>query len=87
MKIKNEYKVKTVAGEKIVVPLGKESQVNRGVFKLNEEAACLFNIFIKKIDNGAGVNALVENFGADESSAKKDVEDFIQMLIDFKMVE
>lgn len=87
MKIKKEYKVRTVAGEKIVVPLGEESKVNRGVFKLNKEAACLFEIFSDKIDKQNGIKALVENFGADETQAEIDVSNFIQMLVDFNMVE
>lgn len=87
MKIKNNYKIRAVAGENIVIPLGKESKRNEGIFRVNGSGAELFKLYQNDADIQAGMDLLVNNYGLDAEQAKQDVTDFIEMLKSYDMIE
>lgn len=87
MKIKKGYNFRTIAGEKIVIPLGAESRKNHGIFKLNDAGAKLFELFQKGAELEDAVKLLTENYGVSEDEAKSDVNDFIDLINQFDMFE
>lgn len=87
MKIKKGYNLRTIAGEKIVIPLGAESRKNHGIFKLNDEGAELFELFQEGTELQDAVKLLTENYGVSEDEAKNDVSDFVNLINQFDMFE
>lgn len=87
MKIKNKFKLRQVAGEDIVIPLADKSEQSNGIFRLNEEAAGLFRIFLNGINEQDGISFLVDNYGISHEEAGSDVRDFIDLLKKYDMIE
>ncbi|MDO5125063.1 MAG: PqqD family protein [Ruminococcus sp.] len=88
MKIKDGYKLKHIAGEDIIIPLADKTKLVNGIFRLNEQGVELFNIFS---ESGAtkddAAKYLIDTYGISYEQATEDVEEFVQMLKKFNMIE
>ena len=80
MKIKTGFIVRDVADEKIVVPVGERAKSFRGMVKLNETAAFLWNFFTAEHTLDEAVAALKADFEVDEETARADAEKFMSVL-------
>lgn len=87
MKIKKQYILRKVAGENMVVPIGKESAINQGIFQLNDVGTMLFELFQQGAEIVDGEKMLVEKFGITDNQAHEDVGDFIKILEHYKLLE
>lgn len=80
MKIKDGFVLREVAGQRIVVAVGKATQSFNGIIKLNESSALLW----KKLENGATeeelVGTLLGEYDVTEEEARKDVKTFVDNL-------
>lgn len=81
MKIKNEYVLKEIAGENIVVPTGKEAVSFNGIITLNNSATLLFRKLQNDIEKDELVQYFLSTFKVDEGTALRDVEEFIAIMI------
>ena len=84
MKINEGFMLREVAGNYVVVPVGKASEKFKGVINLNAVGAFLW----KKIEEGLSeeeiVEALLSEYDVEKEQAKKDVENFINKLVEAK---
>ena len=87
MKIKKQYILRKVAGENMVVPIGKESVINQGIFQLNDVGTMLFELFQQGAEIVDGEKMLVEKFRITDNQAHEDVGDFIKILEHYKLLE
>ena len=62
MKVKKDYILKTVAGQHIVVPIGKEAIKFHGMITLNETGKFLFENLKEDISMDDLTNRLVDNY-------------------------
>ncbi|MFA5692509.1 MAG: PqqD family protein [Acholeplasmataceae bacterium] len=86
-KVKDEYLLKEVAGEYIVVPVGKEAISFQGIINLNETSKLLFeNLKEPKTINDLA-NILTNNYEVDFEIAKNDVVNFIKTLEENNILE
>lgn len=81
MKIREGFVVKELAGQYVVVALGKASKIFNGIIKLNESAKFIWD----KLTDGAERNDIVEAImgeyeGVDRETAENDVDKFIAEL-------
>ncbi|MBE7061029.1 MAG: PqqD family protein [Clostridiales bacterium] len=80
MKIKDGFVLREVAGQRIVVAVGKATQSFNGIIKLNESSALLW----KKLEDGATeeelVGVLLGEYDVTEEEARKDVKTFVDNL-------
>lgn len=80
MKIKDGFVLREVAGQRIVVAVGKATQSFNGIIKLNESSALLW----KRLEDGATeeelVGALLGEYDVTEEEARKDVKTFVDNL-------
>lgn len=87
MKIKNEFILRNIAGENIVVPIGTTTQNFNGIISLNDVATFIW----KKVDEvntvDELVNLVIEEYDIDIEVAKADVEEFIENLKRVDMIE
>ena len=87
MKIKDGYILREVAGNNIIVAVGGESVTFDGIKTLNETGVFLWRNIEKGMDEDALVKALLEEYEVDEETAKKDVKEFVFLLINNGLVE
>lgn len=77
MKIKQTYKLRTVAGENMVVNTGNEPGSFNGVIMLNDTGAFLWKI----LENGAEredlISAVLKEYNTDEKTAEEGVDSFL----------
>lgn len=80
MKKVDDFILREIADEYVLVPTGSASKVFDGIITFNEQAAFLWN----KLDECDNIKALAEKltdeYDVDEETALKDVETFIGRL-------
>lgn len=80
MTIKPEYKLKTLAGEHIVVPTGQEAVAFNGILTLNQSGKLLF----ERLQAGATehdlIQLLLDTYDVDRQRAEQDVNVFLSKL-------
>ena len=82
MKVKKEYILRSIAGEHIVVPVGKEAVTFNGIMTLNRSGKLLFEALQNDIEESDLVNVLLEEYEVTEAVAKQDVQAFLAKLKD-----
>lgn len=80
MTIKKELIKREVAGDTILVPVGKSVYDSNGLFVLNELAAFIWDILPKVNSEEEICNAVLDQYDVSAETAKQDVAEFIQKL-------
>lgn len=80
MKIKKELIKREIAGDVILVPVGKTALENNGLFMLNEVGGFLWDQLEEAEDRDDLVRKLLEAYDVQESTAKEDVDAFLKKL-------
>ena len=85
MKIKNDFMLREVAGNFVVVPVGKASENFRGVINLNEIGAFIWRKIEAGLEESEIATALTEEYNVSLEQAKEDVSKFINKLVEAKL--
>lgn len=80
MKIKNGFAKREIAGSYIVVPVGSTSNEFNGMITLNESGSFFWDCFTNDITIDDAVKKVTAEYDIDEATAKKDIENFINLL-------
>lgn len=80
MKLNEDYVLRTIAGEKVVVPTGDASQQFNGLMTLNDAAAFLWEHVEKVETKDELVQLVLEEYEVSEERASYDVERFLTAL-------
>lgn len=87
MKFKKEYKVRSIAGENVVIMQGRYGSDVTRVISLNDTSLLLWNeLQGEDFDLNKVVDLLLENFYVDEVTATKDAEAWIAKLKECNLV-
>ncbi len=81
MKIKKGFILREVGGESVVVPVGERSKSFHGIINLNETGAFLWRFFTEEHTAEEAVVALCQEYDAEQSLVKADVERFVEILM------
>lgn len=87
MKLKNNFVLRRVAGAYMVLPLGQATVSFKGMLKLNESGALLWNALKNGADLDGLVRALTAEYAVSEDQAKEDVKEFLDRLADVGCLE
>ena len=88
MKIKQQYKVREMAGEHVVIMQGSYGADMTRIISLNESALYLWNELIGKEFTLEDVaNLLVEYYGIDDAVAERDALQWVERLEECALVE
>lgn len=88
MKIKEQYKVREMAGEHVIIMQGKHGSDLTKIISLNESALYLWNeLQSKEFDTEAVADMLVERYGIDKGIATTDAERWIERLRECNVAE
>ena len=80
MEIKKELIKREIAGDIILIPVGKTVYENNGLFVLNELGAFIWDLLPDAADTEAICQAVLENYEVSEEEARSDVEGFLRKL-------
>ena len=88
MKIKEQYKVREMAGEHVVIMQGTHGSDLTRIISLNESALYLWRaIEGKSFDVITVANLLAEHYGIDDEVAQRDAARWVEKLEDCGLVE
>lgn len=86
MNFKKEVVLRTIADETMLIPVGGDTKNCNGIFTLTDSGVTAF----KAIQSGAErediVNAILDEFDIDRSTAEKDVDEFLTKLQKFGII-
>lgn len=82
MKIKKELIKRSVAGETVLVPVGKTVYDSHGLFVLNELGAFLWDLLPDAADADALCNAVLAEYEVSRAEAAADIAEFLNKLED-----
>lgn len=80
MLIKKELIKRQIAGDVILVPVGKTVLESTGLFVLNELGGFLWDLLPTALDEEALVSAVLECYNVDEATARADTAAFLEQL-------
>lgn len=80
MKLKENFLVREIAGQHVVIPVG-DMDLN-AMITLNETGAFLWKLLESETNEAVLVAALLAEYDVDEATARKAVEAFVQTLKD-----
>lgn len=80
MEIKKELITRSIAGDTVLVPVGKAVYDSNGLFVLNEVGAFLWNLLPQAADSEALLLALLEEYDVSPQQARRDIDDFLAKL-------
>lgn len=81
MKLKENFVLRQVAGNWVVLPLGAAELDCADMLSLNDAGAMLWKVLEKEPDPKALVAALTAEYDVSQQQAQEDVEAFLQKLI------
>ena len=87
MKIKKEYVMRDVAGQAIVIAIGKESEQFKGMINLNRAGKDVWTYLEKGLDFVAIAKKMAEKYEVDENTAMHDVESMVDRLYRIGVLE
>ena len=80
MKFKQEFVLREVAGENIVIPLSGLGERFNGLITLNETGAFIWKQIEAEKDKDAIVDALLEEYEVEREQAQKNVDELCAQL-------
>lgn len=86
MKIEKEYILRQIAGDYIIVPVGSAALEFNGMITVNETGAFLWEKLRKGTTKEELLHAMLEEYEVSEKEAEADIQEFLQMLQENKIL-
>ena len=87
MKFKDGYKVRSIAGENVVIMQGTAGSDMTRIISLNDSSLLLWNeLQGKKFEVADVANILVENYGIDLATAERDAKAWVEKLQECNLI-
>lgn len=81
MHISNNFIMRKIAGENVIVPIGEEASRFQGLITVNDSGAFLWKLLQRgNIEPESLKQALCREYALDGQTADTDVEDFLRIL-------
>ena len=88
MKFKKEYKVRSIAGENVVIMQGSAGSDMTRIISLNDSSLLLWNELQGKEFEVVDIAAiLVENYGIDTATAESDAKAWVEKLQECNLID
>ena len=88
MKLKEQYKVREMAGEHVIIMQGKHGSDLTKIISLNESALYLWGeLSGKEFDMESVAKLLVQRYGIDNELAMNDAQHWVDKLVECKVIE
>lgn len=86
-KIKEGYVLRRVAGQPVVIAVGKASEKFHGMIKLNESACCIWKGTEAGLTPEETALRLVQEFDIDISTARMDTQKMMEKMKELEILE
>ena len=80
MTIKKELIKRDIAGDTVLVPVGKTVYDSNGLFILNELGSSLWDLLPEAEDEVFLVEAVLREYEAEEAEVRRDIAEFLEKL-------
>ena len=80
MKVNQNFILREIAGESILIPVGAAAAKFNGLITLNETGATIFKAMAQDTTLDALVDAITAEYDIDRETARCDAEEFLQQL-------
>lgn len=87
MKIKKEMIVRDIAGDTVLIPLGDSLRDNNGLFMLTETGRFIWDILPECDSSEEIARKLTDEYEVSFDEAKTDVEEFLDRLRSFDIID
>ncbi|MBQ7889425.1 MAG: PqqD family protein [Erysipelotrichaceae bacterium] len=87
MKVSNQFILRTIADEYLLIPTGEAAMNVKGLISLSESGHLLYEKLKNECSKEDLVQVLKNEYEVDESTAVQDVEMFLQQMRQLKMLE
>jgi methyltransferase-like protein len=87
MKIKEDLMLRNIAGEWILVPMGERLLEFNGLIKVNKSGSFILNLIENEKTKKEIIEAVLEQYEVDEETAIREVDTFLQTLVDAHILE
>ena len=87
MKIKKELIKRDIAGDTILVPVGKTVYDSNGLFVLNEVATSIWDVLAECETQAEIVDKLLEEYEVSREEAEKDTAEFLDTLRKMQIID
>jgi len=87
MKVNQNFILREIAGESMLIPVGAAAAKFNGLITLNETGATIFKAMAQDTTLDALVDAITAEYDIDEATAKRDIEAFLKILSDNNLME
>ena len=81
MRINENFLLRDIAGQKVVLPVGEAAEKFNGMIRLNETGIYLWSLLEKETDENALLATMLQDYEIDEETAGKDACQFITQLL------
>ena len=80
MKINKEYVLREIAGDYIIIPVGKTVLEFNGLITVNEVGVFLWNMLQEEVTMDDLVKAVLSEYEVEEAVARADIQEFLDKL-------
>lgn len=87
MKIKENYVMREVAGQAIVIAVGEESKKFKGMINLNRTGKDVWTGLEKGLNLAEIVKKMAADYEVDENTAMQDIESMVNRLLKIGVLE
>lgn len=87
MKIKSGFAKRKISDSNIVVPVGKATNDFNGMITLNESGSFFWDCLTSETSVDEVVKKVTSEYDIDENTARKDIENFVDMLRNNNLLE
>ncbi len=86
MKVRDQFVLRIIAGEPLLIPVGEAAISTKGLIALSESGALLYEKLKAGCTQEALVERLLEEYDVSRQDASRDVEDFLNQMRSLNML-
>lgn len=87
MKVDKEFVLREIAGDYVIIPIGRTVLSFNGLITVNEIGAFLWNLLQEDVTNEDLVAKVLDEYEVDEETAREDIQEFLDTLVSGGILE
>ena len=87
MKVDKEFVLREIAGDYVIIPIGRTVLSFNGLITVNEIGAFLWNLLQDDVTKEDLVAKVLDEYEVDEETAREDIQEFLDTLVSGGILE
>ncbi|MCI6044729.1 PqqD family protein [bacterium] len=87
MKVDKEFVLREIAGDYVIIPIGRTVLSFNGLITVNEIGAFLWNLLQEDVTKEDLVAKVLDEYEVDEETAREDIQEFLDTLVSGGILE